>query len=239
MYLVPGVICSVQFGQQLSLAFEQDKVNTGRNRKKHTAWQQSVQFLAPYCGSGLKFQSRSPDQNQQSEQAAAATAMPVVLYKWGGHSGLPSLTAASLQAEVRHSDHRSSSSSTSTTTTTTAAAAAADTGGQHQERQASHTASPSLLPLCPGLPAVRQGGFLRAGVQLSQQLAHRCGARRGRGRPQPMNSQQQPVRQDEMKGVCRALAQAQLSISADSTRQPLPHTRRTHPTAAVPVVLIL
>jgi hypothetical protein len=26
--------------------------------------------------------------------------MPVVLYKWGGHSGLPSLTAASLQAEV-------------------------------------------------------------------------------------------------------------------------------------------
>lgn len=26
--------------------------------------------------------------------------MPVVLYKWSGHSGLPSLTAASLQAEV-------------------------------------------------------------------------------------------------------------------------------------------
>jgi hypothetical protein len=57
----------------------------------------------------LSVDSRSVEQHSSTAASSivpwglaiyAASGMPVVLYKWGGHSGLPSLTAASLQAEV-------------------------------------------------------------------------------------------------------------------------------------------
>jgi hypothetical protein len=99
----------------------------------------------------------------------AANPMPIILYKWRSHSGLPSLTAAALQAEVR------------------VRACGIGASGRRGVSLLRSPPPPRLTASPPhrhppnqhtGLPAAGQGGVLRAGGQLSVQHADRRVCRR-------------------------------------------------------------